>query len=909
MKTLGVKFKVAGVEEAQTALNSLRARLNQSLKQNKQAVNDSVKLSARLSRFRFRRPIVQDRVAVNSGTTSPVQSDREPVNNIVRLDNRSIEELAERISLSATTGDDSLPDPLKQIKKRGLVGGSFANLGFSFRSIYKGFLESIGAGLGTDFGEGLKKALEDDLDFSFRRRGEVTGKSLAFTVSEGGRGFWDNFKNLIEASKNAKLKRTNPDRAKDDVDSVSRALVKLVTLLPSKMATGYRRAAVQLEGLPRVEKLKKRPENEGQTYTDTTDEVIYTINGFGGQQGVGGYKIAEQLSQYVDESTEVVGLENRFTDLSVNFKKTTQWVIEALGTIASINVKGFNPDAIQGAAKIINDLDANPNLKATILGHSAGGFVSEEITQILNLLGYGDRIRGIAAGTPNLKGRIEPENFTRVMGDRDDRMRKFENAVNPVGFVENDANILEGVEDHFFEDYLASEDFLNVVLGDRTAKLIKEYQKYLENLAKQYSRVANTQINDLLPGYQNFSTDDKKSGAQYLNQYVKENAKRYRQAIRDNNLNLAKEIGEDLIRQIQFLRKIYADILDEGGDDRSIQGKVGNLKVIEKEIISGQPNMEAQGYDPKGLVNHFGDRLTGEASFVVDGFVDGIKAELNRVREAGEDIGENLQEGTDDNLGIQSPATVFIKKGKQAIAGLVKGVQKKLKDAVEAGRNIGEATIEGVAESDINNKFQQIGNQIEEFFNAIGDRFPILKKFKGILTGIAALFVAKLGLDAVISIFKKISSESLEAAMAMESLNLSIIFASRNALKGAAALEFISQSARRLSVDLIGAKNQYSKLLAAARNTSLEGGQINRVFTAFAQTASNRGLSAAQQGQVFKALEQIINKRYLGREEVVQQLGDVFSGFEGATVRIVRGVYSSVREDDGKSRTGFRCFT
>ena len=687
--------------------------------------------------------------------------------------------------------------------------------------------------------------------------------------------------NFRDAVVNSRLQKTNPSQARDDVDSVSKALVKLVTILPSKIATGYRRAAVELEGLPRVEKLKKRPENQAGQYQNNTEQVVYTITGFAGQQGVGGYKIADTLANYADETTEVVGLENRFTDLTTNFKKTTQWVIEALGTVAAINVKGFNPDAIKGAAKVINDLDANPNLKATILGHSAGGFVAEEITQILNLLGYGKRIRGISAGTPNLKGRIEPDNFTRVMGEGDDRMRRFEKAVAPVGLVENDADILEGIDDHFFEDYLESEEFLELVLGNRLSGVIKRYQKYLEDLAKRSSKLAKNRIDTLLPGYKNLTLDQKKSSAEDLNKYLKTISKRYRQAVKENDLNLAKELGENLIRQIQFLRQIYDDILDEGGENRSISGKLGNLTAIEKEVITGQPNLQAQGYDPKGLVNHFGAQLTGEAGFVVDGFVEGIKAELDRVKEVGEDIGETLQDGTDENLGISSPAKRFIRKGKQVVAGLVNGIKNKLNDAREAGSNLAQATVDGAVESGIERQLKKIVGDIKNFFTSISDRFPVLKRFKGILTGIGALLLAKFGLDVVISTLKKIGSESLNAAMAMESLNLSIVFASRNAFKGGAALEFISQTAKQLSVDLISAKNQYSKLLAAARNTSLEGRQINRVFTAFAQTASNRGLSVAQQGQVFKALEQIINKRYLGREEVVQQLGDVFSGFEG----------------------------
>ena len=43
VKTLGIKFEVAGVKEAQAGLNSLKNSLNQSLQQNKQAADKSLK--------------------------------------------------------------------------------------------------------------------------------------------------------------------------------------------------------------------------------------------------------------------------------------------------------------------------------------------------------------------------------------------------------------------------------------------------------------------------------------------------------------------------------------------------------------------------------------------------------------------------------------------------------------------------------------------------------------------------------------------------------------------------------------------------------------------------------------------------------------------------------------------------
>ena len=871
-KTLGVKFQVAGVKEAQAELNNLRSSLNRSYEESKQTAVKSLKLNKRI-------PTWTRRTSDFSPPSSPHSDSRDTTDNIVRLDPRSVIEIA--AVLKSSRGENRQSDPITEIRNKGLVRGSFSSAGNNLRSIYKGFLESIGAGLGADFGEGLKKALEDDLDFSFKRRGEVTGKTAAYAVSEGGRGLRAELKTLFELFRKTNVKTTTPQQTAEDANEVRKSLVRLFSLLPTKLATGYRRAAVELEGLPRVDKLKDRDEHQANQFKPTTKKVVYGYGGFAGREGKAGFEIAEQMRQVADEATEIVGMDTGFTDLTVNFKKTTQWVLEALGTVASINVKGFNPDAIKGSAQIINDLDANPDLMATIVGHSAGGFPSEETVQILNLLGYGDRVKGVSAGTPNMKGRLDAPNFTRVMGEGDATMRKFEKGIDPVGLFADDAEILEGVDSHAFADYLQHERFLEAVFGKRVKSLIERYEKYLKDIARQASNNAKTEIETRIPGYKNFNLERKKDTATEFGENLRVISKKYRQAVKDNDLNLARELGENLLAQIQYLRRIYGDILEEGGENRSVSALLGNLTKIETEVTIGQPNLKDRGYDTKGLVNHLGDRLDGTAPNIVDGFVEGILLQLDRVEDAGAEIGDNLQSGTDKNLGIESPAKRYIKKGRQVVQGFVSGIKDGLKSAAEAGRNLGDATAQGTVDSGIDRGVDSVKSNLQQLFTEIGDRFPVLKRFRRVLVGIAGLFVAKLGLDFAVNILKRVGGESLRAAMAMETLDLSIRFASRNAPQGAAALEFISASAKKLSIDLLSAKDQYSKLLAAARNTSLEGGQINRVFTAFAETAANRGLGAGQQQQVFRALEQIINKRYLGREEVVQQLGDVFSGFEG----------------------------
>ena len=184
-------------------------------------------------------------------------------------------------------------------------------------------------------------------------------------------------------------------------------------------------------------------------------------------------------------------------------------------------------------------------------------------------------------------------------------------------------------------------------------------------------------------------------------------------------------------------------------------------------------------------------QLNSSGENVVEGFIEGIEKDLDALKEIGGVIGEAVQFGTDENLGIESPAKRYIRKGYEVVKGFIIGIRNGFDEVEEVGEELGDELAEGTSEST---------NRFKDFFSTIGDRFPILKKFKGLLLGVSALFIGGMGLNFAINLLNQLSKQALATAMAFESLDRAIVFVSRNGIEGMNNLNFISSEAKRLTV-------------------------------------------------------------------------------------------------------------
>ncbi|MGK7896508.1 MAG: tape measure protein, partial [Xenococcus sp. (in: cyanobacteria)] len=346
----------------------------------------------------------------------------------------------------------------------GLFGRIIDQVMMPIKTVQYSFYEGIGSHFGNQYATGLSNVLAEDLDFSMERRGMVTGKGVSHLATEGMENVIDNIKEVRDEYQSL----TN-SQSLEKFTKFLKSITKMVATIPTEFNTGTRRGAVDIEGMRQLNnQLGDLDLSEVADLSDK-DQVVFTVGGFAAAEGKSGFRMAEEIQKHADEKTEVIGADNSFTDLKFSvFGNKALWGANLLGKVGQMNVKGFNPDSVKLAAQVIALLEKNPNLKATITGHSAGGFVVEEVQRLLENMGYADRIKTIATGTPTTRGGLNQENTRQLIGDNDDIVKGAEEAGSYLGITRerNPEDELEGVASHYGEDYLTSESYLRAILGE-----------------------------------------------------------------------------------------------------------------------------------------------------------------------------------------------------------------------------------------------------------------------------------------------------------------------------------------------------------------------------------------------------------------------------------------------------------
>lgn len=91
-------------------------------------------------------------------------------------------------------------------------------------------------------------------------------------------------------------------------------------------------------------------------------------------------------------------------------------------------------------------------------------------------------------------------------------------------------------------------------------------------------------------------------------------------------------------------------------------------------------------------------------------------------------------------------------------------------------------------------------------------------------------------------------------------------------------MRFVSDTAERLGLDVLGLTQGYARLTAASKGTNLEGERTDDIFAAILESSARLRLGAADTAGVLRAVEQIMSKGTLSAEELRQQLGDRLPG-------------------------------
>lgn len=355
---------------------------------------------------------------------------------------------------------------------------------------------------------------------------------------------------------------------------------------------------------------------------------------------------------------------------------------------------------------------------------------------------------------------------------------------------------------------------------------------------------------------------------------IKTQLKEYRKAIALAQLEVAKNLGENLLEIIGAVRQAA-----------TINGEVspqtlGTLSRYQNEILKGD---KGKGRANIGLTQLAQSNPDFQALLlqskevgtnVAKGLTSGIDQNLASTKKAGEQLGSEVIKGAEGELEIKSPSRVFVRIGKFIVEGLRKGIsegqnKRKWLDSL--------FDIQGV-NSTVDEAFGGFFEQFGAIFSGLEEQFPIIGRFKGVIADLAVNFLALFGVFSGGMALIQIGQAALDTARRFEQLDRVIIGASGSAEKGAANLKFVGTEAKRLSLDLEAAKSAYGQLLASAQGSALEGEPINQIFSAVGEAAVNKGLDKEGQSRAFLAVQQMISKGKVSAEELRQQLGEVLPG-------------------------------
>jgi len=402
-------------------------------------------------------------------------------------------------------------------------------------------------------------------------------------------------------------------------------------------------------------------------------------------------------------------------------------------------------------------------------------------------------------------------------------------------------------------------------LTDNPITLIDQYVVYLDQLVQDAQKQAEETVKGIIPDYKNLTIPERKEAIGSYKEKVATEVKKFRMAIEDGESQIALEIGENILALVESTRKVYKDLLEAVPSDlsgtKSIEANQRYLTSVQTEVLKGQPNLK--GRAKTGLMQLVGTETS-------EGFIKGIEERLNKVRNSGKELAESAIEGAKKRLGIQSPSKVFKEIGEQVVEGFKRGVsevKEVLQEPVEQTLQATEKVLDNFASS--------AQNAFDKFYEALAEKFPIIKEFKDIILGFIATVAVGNVFQFLVNVITELANASFTAVVELESVRTALIAVTGSAEKGAKGLAFVREEAQKLGVNLQTLENAYAGFIAVTRYTPLQGKQTDQIFSAFTQTAALRGLSNEEQSRMFQAINQIISKRKLSAEEVRGQLGEI----------------------------------
>ena len=118
----------------------------------------------------------------------------------------------------------------------------------------------------------------------------------------------------------------------------------------------------------------------------------------------------------------------------------------------------------------------------------------------------------------------------------------------------------------------------------------------------------------------------------------------------------------------------------------------------------------------------------------------------------------------------------------------------------------------------------------------------------------------------------------VDANVAMQRINSTFEVVTGSSRAAADEFEFVKQKSNELGLELRSTATQYAQLVAASKDTNLQGQKTRDIFTGVAEAATALHLSSEQTEGALNALQQMISKGNVQAEELRGQLGERLPG-------------------------------
>ena len=318
---------------------------------------------------------------------------------------------------------------------------------------------------------------------------------------------------------------------------------------------------------------------------DDLEELILVMGGYADTPNSGTFRAREIVEALAKNDSlrgkQAIGLLNTDT-----YKGNLNRELAVQLSILRPNLRGFSRDAEEMAAQAVAALEKNKKLILKLVGESGGGFVVEEATQILNKLGYGDRVKSFAYGTPDFKAKASKSpNHTSYLGINQQETLGHETNVlySRLGLVEprsmgaraSRAQSMKGLEGHMIDHYYPLEEFQKNIIGsDKGKKQVTSKPKYVLALKNRILDLINQGLVDQIQANLNFFEDNVRIVGNSVAPF-EELKKDVNEFFKDYNAG----ITDDLNKYTKHLATVLADV-----DNQALSGNVNFFAAIKKDL-------------------------------------------------------------------------------------------------------------------------------------------------------------------------------------------------------------------------------------------------------------------------------------------------------------------------------------